>query len=89
MKCLKKYNLNPCLTLEMSDIRSMENAVVQGFGCAMLMSVPLCTDQLCYLSLDGIEQIEQQVELAYRSDITLTRPMKEMIRLLLEKGEEH
>jgi len=78
----KKYNIQANTVLEVSDIRSLVDAVEEGFGIAMMMSVPTNHSHICYMSLEGVEIPSQTVELVYRSDIVLTKPMKELIQII-------
>jgi DNA-binding transcriptional LysR family regulator len=82
---LQKTGLNRNICMELSDVRSLMEAVVHGLGIAMMMSVPVIDKPICYLSLEKMELPEQMVELVYKSDKTLSPAMKYLIELLTKK----
>lgn len=79
---ISKYQLDMKVCMEVSDVRSLIDAVAGNLGIAMMMSVPMAGRNICYLSLEGMELPEQTVELVYRSDKTLSPGMKYLIELL-------
>ncbi len=81
----KRYGIEPKVMLEVSDVRSLVDAVEDGLGAAMFMSVPTGGKKVCYLSVEGMEQLEQMTTLVHRSDKNLSRPMKYLISLLIAK----
>ena len=83
-------NQKSCPVLEVSDVRTLLDAVEMGYGSAVIMSVPASTKNIQYLSIEGAEVIEQMTELVYRADMTLSQPMKYLIRLITQKqGKEN
>lgn len=79
---MSNYKLNMKVSMEVSDIRSLMDAVSGNLGVAMMMSVPVIHKDICYLSLKGIELPEQTVELVYKSDKALSPGMKYLVELL-------
>lgn len=82
---VSKYNLDIRVCMEVSDIRSLMDAVADNLGIAMMMSVPIDGQKIRYLSLEGIELPEMDVELVYKSDKALSPGMKYLIELLSEE----
>lgn len=78
----KTQKLEPNIVLEVSDVRSLLDAVENGIGAAVCMDVPLGKHQLQYLYLEEIDPIEQVTTLVYRSDKALNGAMKYLIQLL-------
>jgi len=77
-----KYGLDMKVCMELSDVRSLLDAVLENIGIAMVMSVPVNGKNIRYLSLRGIELPEQTVELVYKSDKTLSPAMKYLVELI-------
>lgn len=76
------------IILEVSDIRSLLDAVESGLGAALCMNVPLGRHHLRYLMLDDVEPIRQVTTLAYRSDKAMTAAMQHLIQLITDaKGD--
>lgn len=71
--------------LEVTDVRTLLEAVENGFGPALVMSVPTGGRRIRYLSIKEMEIIEQTTELVYRSDLSLPPPMEYLIRLILDR----
>lgn len=71
--------------LEVTDVRTLLEAVENGFGPALVMSVPTGARRIRYLSIKEMEIIEQTTELVYRSDLSLPPPMEYLIRLILDR----
>lgn len=76
----------PRVVLEVGDIRSLFDAVENGLGIAICMTTPLGKRKLRYLSPEDTEPIQQTTMISYRTDKSLTAPMKHLITLLL-KGQ--
>lgn len=80
-----------CITantvLEVSDIRSLFDAVECGIGSALCMSVPLGKRSLQYLILEDVDPIEQVTNIVYRSDKTMNAAMKYFIHLITKQQE--
>ena len=81
----KKITAN--IVLEVSDIRSLFDAVENEIGAALCMSVPLGTRKLTYLALEDVEPIEQITNIVYRSDKTMSAAMKDLIQLIRKQQE--
>ena len=85
-----RHGIEMKTVLEVSDVRTLLDAVEMGYGSAVIMSVPASTKNIQYLSIEGAEVIEQMTELVYRADMTLSQPMKYLIRLITQKqGKEN
>lgn len=78
----KKYSINPRIVLEVSDVRSMMDAVECGLGAAMFLSVPAGKRAIRYLCIEGIEPVEQMASLAFKADKNLSEAMRYLIRLI-------
>ena len=74
--------------MEVSDIRSLLDAVENEIGVAVCMNVPLGKHKLQYLNLEEVEPIEQVTTLVYRSDKALNEAMRYFIQLLTEQKED-
>lgn len=83
-----KYSLEVQGVMEVSDVRSLLDAVDVGLGIALMMSVPIIDRRVRYLSLAGIELPEQTVEMVYKSDKTLSPAMKCLVDLLKRKYQQ-
>ena len=84
----KSQNVESKIVLEVSDIRSLLDAVENGLGVAVCMNVPLGKHKLQYLNLEEVEPIEQVTTLVYRSDKALNEAMRYFIQLLTEQKED-
>lgn len=84
MEMCRKYGLHPNFRLEVNDVRTLADAVEQGYGAAMLMSVPVDNRKFCYLSVEGVDSPEQMVTLVYRTDKNLSPAMSYLIQLLTQ-----
>ena len=84
----KSRGVEANIVLEVSDIRSLLDAVENGLGAAMCMNVPLGKHKLHYLNLEEVEPIEQVTTLVYRSDKALNEAMRYFIQLLTEQKED-
>ncbi len=84
---LTSKGIKPNITLEVSDVRSLFDAVEHGIGAALCMSVPLGTRKLKYLALEDAEPIEQLTNIVYRSDKTMSPAMKYLIYLIRKQQE--
>ena len=84
----KKYGIEAEIVLELSDVRSLLDAVAAGLGSAMIMSVPVGAKPVRYLSIEGTEAPEQMTELVFRSDKTLSAAMKCLIGLITKHSFE-
>ena len=84
---LQNRKITPKTVLEVSDIRSLFDAVERGIGSAICMNVPLGKRRLQYLTLEEMEPIEQVTNLVYRSDKNLNGAMKYLIHLITEHGK--
>ena len=84
----KSRDVEPNIVLEVSDIRSLLEAVENRIGVAVCMNVPLGKHKLQYLNLEEVEPIEQVTTLVYRSDKALNEAMRYFIQLLTEQKED-
>ena len=84
---LTSKGIKPNIMLEVSDIRSLFDAVEHGIGAGLCMSVPLGTRKLKYLALEDAEPIEQLTNIVYRSDKTMSPAMKYLIYLIRKQQE--
>lgn len=84
---LRSKGIKPAIVLEVSDVRSLLDAVENGIGTALCMNVPLGKHKLRYLQLADAEPIEQVTTLVYRSDKTLNAASRYLIQLLTAKKE--
>ncbi len=82
----KKYDIQVDVILELSDVRTILEAVEAGLGAAMIMSVPAGKKPVRYLSVEGTEAPEQMTELVFRSDKTLSEAMKFLIELMTKRS---
>lgn len=76
---LKRYLPEAKVSMEMSDTRSIMDAVERGFGISLMLSSPLGSRNLCYLSLRETKQIQSDINLVYRSDLSLSDSMQALI----------
>lgn len=81
---ISKYELDMKVCMEVSDARTLLDAVMSNLGIAFIMSVPIINKNIRYLSLETIELPEQTVELVYKSDKALSPAMKYLVELLTE-----
>lgn len=84
----KSRQIEPNVILEVSDIRSLLDAVENDIGIAICMDVPLGTRKLRYLLLEEADPIEQVTNLVYRSDKALNEAMKYFIQLITRRKED-
>ena len=84
----RRYGIEPKVMLEVSDVRSLMDAVEGGLWLAMFMSVPVGGKKIRYLSIEGMEQLEQMTTLVHRSDKNLSGAMKYLIALLTRKEND-
>ena len=84
----KSWGVETNIVLEVSDIRSLLDAVENEIGVAVCMNVPLGKHKLQYLNLEEVEPIEQVTTLVYRSDKALNEAMRYFIQLLTEQKED-
>ena len=84
----KSRQIEPNIILEVSDIRSLMDAVENDIGIAICMNVPLGTRRLKYLLLEEADPIEQVTNLVYRSDKALNEAMKYFIQLITRRKED-
>ncbi len=77
-----RYGIHVNETLELSDVRSLMDAIECGLGMAMFMSIPAGAKRIRYLSIDGAEAPEQMTELVFRSNQTLSEGMRYLISLI-------
>ena len=84
----KSLGVEANIVLEVSDIRSLLDAVENEIGVAVCMNVPLGKHKLQYLSLEEAEPIEQVTTLVYRSDKALNEATRYFIQLLTEQKED-
>lgn len=82
----ERYGLNPKMVLQVSDVRSLMDAVECGLGAAMFMSVPVGKKKIRYLSLKKVEIMEQTVMMVFRSDKNLSAAMKYLMLLILQSS---
>ena len=82
----ERYGLNPKMVLQVSDVRSLMDAVECGLGAAMFMSVPVGKKKIRYLSLKKVELMEQTVMMVFRSDKNLSAAMKYLMLLILQSS---
>lgn len=78
----KRYEIKPNVRLEVSDVRSLVDAVESGLGAAMFMSIPEASEKIQYLSVAEIEPLEQATMLVYRLDKNRSKQMEYLIGLL-------
>lgn len=82
---LHKYDIHLKTLLELSDVRSVLDAVSQGLGVGIFMSVPIGDAKVRYLSLRGVDPISQTVYLVHRTDMALSEPMRCLMSLIQNK----
>lgn len=82
----KRYDIKPNVRLEVSDVRSLVDAVECGLGAAMFMSIPDGEKKIQYLSVEDMESLEQTAMLVYRMDKNCSKPMEYLIELLTNKN---
>lgn len=81
----EKHGLHPKIILEVSDVRSLMEAVENGLGVAMFLTVPAGKRDIHYLSVEGIDGLEQVTWLVFREDLTLSPTMRFLIQLIADK----
>ncbi|MCD8369941.1 MAG: LysR family transcriptional regulator [Clostridiales bacterium] len=84
-RVLAQYRLNLRIILEVSDVRSLMDAVEKGLGAGMFISVPRGSRSLEYFSIEGLELPEQSTYLVFRSDKKLSPAMRYLAELILGK----
>ena len=84
----RKYDIRPDVVMEVNNVRCSIDAVEAGYGCTMFMSIPLGSRQLRYLSIKDVEVTAQTATLVYRSDNTLTPPMRHLAELIKSHAME-
>lgn len=82
----ERYELNVKMVLQVSDVRSLMDAVERGLGAAMFMSVPIGKKRIRYLSLKNMEIMEQTVVMVFRSDKNLSPAMKYLMFLIFRSS---
>ncbi|SEA61501.1 DNA-binding transcriptional regulator, LysR family [Oribacterium sp. KHPX15] len=87
-KLLNQYLPEAYISMEVSDIRSLFNAVRVGFGIAITLSYDFVGKDLCYLSIKEAQPIEENIQLVYRSDLAMSKSMKDLIDIILEAVKE-
>lgn len=82
----EKHGLHPKIILEVSDVRSLMEAVEIGLGAAMFLTVPVGKRDIHYLSVEGMDGLEQVTWLVFREDLTLSPAMRFLIQLITDKA---
>lgn len=82
----ERYGLKPKMVLQVSDVRSLMDAVEGGLGAALFLSVPVGKKKIRYLSLKGMEIMEQTVMMVFRSDKNLSPAMKYLMMLIVQSS---
>lgn len=82
---LEQYQIHPRMVLEVSDVRSLLDAVERGLGAALFLSVPQGSRRLHYLSIAGLEVPEQVTYLVFRAERKMPPPMRYLAELILGK----
>lgn len=82
---LRRYGVTPKIVLEVSDVRSMIDAVESNLGVAMFLSVPAGSKRIRYLSVEAADLVEQTTSLVFKSDKSLSEAMKYMIQLITKR----
>ncbi len=83
---LRKYDIHMNNILELSDVRSLIDAVEYGLGSAIFLSVPIEDKKITYLSIEGVDTLEQTSVLVLKSDKNLSPAMKYMIELITKRS---
>lgn len=83
----RKYDIRPNVVMEVNNVRSSIDAVESGYGSTMFMSIPLGSQKIRYLSIGDVEVMMQTAALVYRSDKTLTAPMRYLGDLITQHGD--
>lgn len=78
----ERYGIQPRIVLQLSDVRSLMDAVESGLGAALFMSVPSGSKRLRYLTIRGIEEIEQDTVIVLREDKNPTAAMQYLMELI-------
>ena len=81
---LEQFSVPAHIRLEVADTRTMLDAVEGGLGTGILLSVPLGKRKLCYLSIAETDNIQETVSIVWRSDKSLSRPVRDIMELLLD-----
>ncbi|WP_036608389.1 LysR family transcriptional regulator [Oribacterium sp. P6A1] len=87
-KLLKQFLPDAYVSMEVSDIRSLFNAVRAGFGIAITLSYDFVGKDLKYLSIREAKPIEENIQLVYRSDMAMSKSMKDLIDIILEAARD-
>ncbi len=87
-KLLKQYLPDAYISMEVSDIRSLFSAVSSGFGIAITLSYDFIGKDLRYLSIKESKPIEENIQLVYRSDIAMSKSMKDLIEIIVQASKE-
>ena len=79
---LKRNDINAKIVLEVTNTRSVFEAIEQGLGVAILYSVPKVWNNITYLSLLESEMLETKVSVVTKSDKHINKYISYMIELL-------
>ncbi len=82
---MHRYGVNPDIVLEISDVRSLIDAVECGLGAAMFLSVPVGTRRIRYLSIRDTDAVEQMTALVFKAGKNLSPAMNYLISLITGK----
>ncbi|OON85682.1 hypothetical protein BXO88_11385 [Oribacterium sp. C9] len=82
-KLMNQYIPDAHLAMEVSDIRSLFEAVRSGFGIAITLSYDLVDSSLQYLSIKESNPIDETIQLVYRSDLAMSDSMRDLIDIIV------